>query len=276
MKMLKQCIETVERQSYTEFDIIVVNNGSTDNSREWLAGKNNIYTINQENMGGAGGFYAGVQRAYEKGYEWFWLMDDDGQPDINQLRELLEKSKSHKLKFSNALVCDMNNRDVLAFGLSFSDTFITDKEEACKDQLLPLSINPFNGTFIHRDVVQTMGNIKKEMFIWGDETEYYHRAVSRGFIPTTVTTAIHYHPRIRAELAHIFPFSHKYSLHIRQKDRMKYFIKNMGYINKTYYGKYNLIKFALKYIIYYSIRLRFVELASFVKHYFEGIYDRYE
>jgi len=86
MKMLKQCIETVERQSYTEFDIIVVNNGSTDNSREWLAGKNNIYTINQENMGGAGGFYAGVQRAYEKGYEWFWLMDDDGQPDINQLR----------------------------------------------------------------------------------------------------------------------------------------------------------------------------------------------
>lgn len=31
----------------------------------------------EENTGGAGGFSAGVERAFELGAEWFWVMDDD-------------------------------------------------------------------------------------------------------------------------------------------------------------------------------------------------------
>ncbi len=35
------------------------------------------YVPMDSNTGGAGGFAAGVTRAYEEGAEWFWLMDDD-------------------------------------------------------------------------------------------------------------------------------------------------------------------------------------------------------
>ena len=35
------------------------------------------YVPMEENTGGAGGFSAGVGRAFELGAEWFWVMDDD-------------------------------------------------------------------------------------------------------------------------------------------------------------------------------------------------------
>lgn len=36
-----------------------------------------VYAPQTDNLGGAGGFSAGVRRAFELGAEWFWVMDDD-------------------------------------------------------------------------------------------------------------------------------------------------------------------------------------------------------
>ena len=35
------------------------------------------YHYLESNTGGSGGFNYGLSRAYDDGYEWFWLMDDD-------------------------------------------------------------------------------------------------------------------------------------------------------------------------------------------------------
>ena len=49
------------------------------------------YVRMNENTGGAGGFYEGVKKGYEKGYDWLWLMDDDGIPKNDCLELLLSK-----------------------------------------------------------------------------------------------------------------------------------------------------------------------------------------
>ena len=41
-----------------------------------------------ENTGGAGGFHEGVKRAYKKGYDWLWLMDDDVEVKEDTLEKL--------------------------------------------------------------------------------------------------------------------------------------------------------------------------------------------
>ena len=58
---MKICVETVRKQTYKYFNILVVNNGSTDGTKEWLVQQADIITINQENLGGAGGFYTGMK-----------------------------------------------------------------------------------------------------------------------------------------------------------------------------------------------------------------------
>jgi rhamnopyranosyl-N-acetylglucosaminyl-diphospho-decaprenol beta-1,3/1,4-galactofuranosyltransferase len=275
LEMLKKCIESLDNQSNSNFDIIVVNNGSTDDTKPWLSTKKNIYAINQENLGGAGGFYSGIDYAYKNEYDWFWLMDDDGVTGPDQLKELADKSVVNNLMFTNALVCNLNKPTELAFGLNYENESITSKDTACKHALIPLAINPFNGTFINRIVITQIGNIKKEMFIWGDENEFTLRAMKHGYVPTTITSAIHLHPKVNTQLVNIVPFFGKYKLFIRPMDKMKYFIRNMGFINENYYGTRISIKFALKYITYYLLRFNFRQLYFFVKYYSEGAKNRY-
>ena len=56
--------------------IIVVDNCSTDGTKEYLQKKgyleqdNFIYHCTEENIGGAGGFYTGIQRAYNEKADW--------------------------------------------------------------------------------------------------------------------------------------------------------------------------------------------------------------
>lgn len=87
---LKICVEAVRKQTYRGFNILVVNNGSTDGTKEWLARQTDIITINQENLGGAGGFYTGMKYMYDNGYEWLIMMDDDGIPDKDEIKNLIQ------------------------------------------------------------------------------------------------------------------------------------------------------------------------------------------
>ena len=62
---LKQCLNALRNQSCQQFDIIVVNNGSTDGTKEFLDSQKDIIVIHQQNLGGAGGFYAGMKYMME-------------------------------------------------------------------------------------------------------------------------------------------------------------------------------------------------------------------
>ena len=76
-ELLKEVIDALRQQTYQDFQIIVVNNGSTDGTSNWLSLQEDIITITQRNVGGAGGFYTGMKFVAENGYEFCWIMDDD-------------------------------------------------------------------------------------------------------------------------------------------------------------------------------------------------------
>ena len=54
-----------------------------------------VYAPQTENTGGAGGFSAGVQIAYEMGADWFWLMDDDVVVIPDSLKRLVKWMPDH-------------------------------------------------------------------------------------------------------------------------------------------------------------------------------------
>ena len=61
--------------------------------------------------------------------------------------------------------------------------------------------HPFNGTLLHRKIVEKVDLPKPGLFIWGDETEYRFRIISKNKIPyCTVSDSIHYHPPINEYL----------------------------------------------------------------------------
>ena len=99
--LLKESIEALCRQTRPS-DIMVVDNASTDGTeemvREIMASMSEhsehgkiIYHNMGENLGGAGGFSFGVKQAYNDGYKYIWLMDDDCIVKKDSLEELLKE-----------------------------------------------------------------------------------------------------------------------------------------------------------------------------------------
>ena len=60
IELLKRTVRCLQ-QNKPVSSIVVVNNGSTDATAEWLKTQSGLTVINQVNVGGSGGFYTGMQ-----------------------------------------------------------------------------------------------------------------------------------------------------------------------------------------------------------------------
>ena len=88
LELLKRSMDCL-RQNKPLSAIIVVNNGSTDGTKEWLDKQDDLTVIHQSNVGGSGGFYTGIEAAYAQNADWIWCMDDDVFPRADCLENLL-------------------------------------------------------------------------------------------------------------------------------------------------------------------------------------------
>ncbi len=91
-----KCIDSLLTQSL-EPHIIVVENGSTDGSLEFLQ-KNYPQielVVNQKNLGFAGGVNSGIQRALDSGAEYIALLNNDAVADKDWLKHLAAVLDEH-------------------------------------------------------------------------------------------------------------------------------------------------------------------------------------
>lgn len=277
---LKVCVAALKSQSYESLNILVVNNGSTDGTKEWLTQQSNVIVINQENLGGAGGFYTGMKYMYDNGYEWLIMMDDDGIPDKDEIKNLIQSydkvvSATGKEVILNALVADKDNRDYTAFLWARGSKRTNKILELQKERFFD-DIHPFNGTLVKRSVIDKIGMIKKEMFIWGDEKEYMARAVHNGIGLYTIPAAIHYHPKEKGKKGNIIPFVSKYQILVKPQRMSHYYYRNEGFIYNTYpEKKKHMMAFCVVHMVYNITHFRFVELAKFIKYFRKGMHNEY-
>ena len=270
LSLLQRCIESVRSQTYKEFDIWVVDNASSDGTFEWLNRQEDLHVVSVEiNEGAANGFNIGLKSAYDDGADWFWIMDDDGVADVEQLNELVQKTNQLGYLFTNALVCDIDNPDMLAFGLAGCHKVA----EIQRIGYVNEKINPFNGTFINRVVIEQIGYIEQKMYLYGCEIEYTYRAIKKGLRVATITSALHYHHRPIGCLKNIIPFFSRFRIVLLTSDKTLSYYMNMGYIHRKYRcilsKREKLMPFA--YVFYFVRTFKFKECVKFVKCYYTGI-----
>lgn len=165
--------------------IIVVDNASTDGTDQILArycadDRVVVHRL-RRNMGGAGGFSAGMARGYELGADFVWIMDDDCYPNPDALEELetglvkaeqaMAASLSYSslsyacslVKFVDGEICEMNNPGT---------TWDWGRLMALGQESALVTSCSFVSVLFPRRVITRFGLPLKEYFIWFDDQEY--------------------------------------------------------------------------------------------------------
>lgn len=191
LQLLKDCIESLRQQTRKLDVIMVINNSSTDGTGEWLNDQNDLQIIHQDNGGGAAGFYRGMKEAYEKGFDWIWVMDDDVEPGPTCLVEMLSSNEAHNNEYDvlqpSRRYTDENLNWQYGGKFNFSNPFkdeaihhISDAEFG-ERRILRFVSFPFEGPMFSRRVIEKVGFADKRFFICYDDTDYAIRVDRAGF-----------------------------------------------------------------------------------------------
>lgn len=199
--LLTGCLDGLAAQTRAPDRIIVVDNASTDHTRDVLEGRSDlpIEAVHlTDNTGGAGGFHTGVKLAHEQGHDRIWLMDDDvvaapdclaqllahGGPAAMVVREgpdgrLIEKAAT-RFDLANPLAIKPKTASV--------DTDYPSRE--AMPETVPLENVAFEGFMVHRDVVTAVGLPDPSYFIFYDDCDWAIRIRNAGYRILAVRDAV--------------------------------------------------------------------------------------
>lgn len=177
LSLLKEVIKALRSQTYKNYQIIVVNNGSTDGTCQWLSEQSDIIVITQANLGGAGGFYAGMKFVAEHiEYEYCWVMDDDVICQSTALDELM---KAYQVRDDIGFVCSRvvgfdgcpMNTPVASTKLS-ANGYMDLYDYVAEWGMVRVDSATFVSVLFGVDRIRELGLPYREYFIWGDDSEY--------------------------------------------------------------------------------------------------------
>ncbi len=233
--LLIECIEALRAQTRKLDGILVINNGSTDKTEAWLRTQKDIFYITQGNIGSGGGFNTGISWAFKAGYSWIWCMDDDGYPKSDALEKLLQ-NQPNNVSLLNCAVINKNDKSSFVWKTKNYKTI-----QEVNTKMIAGVGHPFNGTLIHRNIVEKVGVPKACLFLWGDETEYYYRIVKKHSIPVyTITESIHYHPPKTFSNTQDWDFNNSWKVYFYVRNRLhilkaKHQIKPLAFIHYGFF-----------------------------------------
>lgn len=198
--LLKHCLEALRQQSSPPAVIIVVDNASTDETREVVGRQLQdspiplIYERLSENLGGAGGFHRGLQMARARNFSWFWMMDDDALPHRDALSALLERASvaTGTLPSIYGSIATPDGQHLCWPLVDLRGVAFNRVEEV--PDTVPVAALPFLGILIPRAVVDRIGLPDKDYFLAGDDTEYCFRARAQGISVIAVSSSRISHP----------------------------------------------------------------------------------
>ncbi|OCX77063.1 hypothetical protein A6M27_18465 [Acidithiobacillus thiooxidans] len=283
-ELLVQCIEALLLQKKNLDKILIVDNCSSDGTESYLSEKgildNQIvsYVNTYKNMGGAGGFSYGISFALKENYTWLWLMDDDAIPDHACFAKLCN-FREHDTVLCPLCVDDKNNNK-LAFAAPIPTNpgqttwFIDEIKDTAHGDLLQGWGAFFNGTLIHNSIIRKIGNIKSEMFIWGDEEEYRLRVKSYDYKITTIMSAILRHPKERCDWIAIS--KRRKVIKFTAGWKIYSYYRNRGYISRRYSSYNGIFTFLMYTYYFFFIEKSISKYKFFIVAWCDGYFNLYK
>lgn len=181
-KYLKQCLESVKNQSYINFEVIMVNDGSTDNSRricEEYTKDTRFILINQKNQG--------ISKARNQGMNYItgnyvMFVDSDDWLDLNCFEvciKEIEKSKSEVVIFpyiKEYLFKRITKKLFETTKENYKEDILDRLFGNCKNPLDLENLNPVWGKLYKKEIISKISFIDMKE-IWSEDLYFNIKAI---------------------------------------------------------------------------------------------------
>lgn len=172
-EVVSKAIDCVQKQKYAVKNIVIVDNGSTDNTLQVLSERRNsdgrITILSRRDNGGyAAGLDAGMRWALKStNSDYFWMMDDDSYPAPETLDLLLDAIGDYGF--------DMLGLTGFRMKLGSKKTIEMDERIQAADYIL------IDSALITREVVKKVGFPNPDFFMMCEDYEYCLRIRKAGY-----------------------------------------------------------------------------------------------
>ena len=208
-RLLENCLKAVFNQTYKNFDVYFVDNGSTDNSVEYVAKKFPKIKIIElkENTGFAKGNNVGIIKAFkDKKVEYIVCLNNDTKVDRDWLSESVEKADRNEIVgmvASKALFSDgkiqsaglyIATNDVKSSG-GISRCFNQESEKFNKEEEI---FAPSGCSALYkRKMLEEIGLFDENFFAYSEDSDLGFRAQLQGWkcLYNPKSQLTHYHSK---------------------------------------------------------------------------------
>lgn len=239
---LSVCLESLNRLEYSNREIIIVDNCSSDDS--FLTAERmfprHIFTRNTKNEGFAKGMNIGIRLALARGAEWCWLVNYDTETDPAALTQLIAAAQKHPEAglLSPALY---EKESLLPWFAKGEIDFFRMRAIHSQPSREESSSESYRSEFltgcallIKKELIEAIGFLDERFFLYYEDADYSLRATQAGFTCLVVPRASVWHSeesRLRSGKTYFLVYS-----------GLLFFEKYASFLSRPYFFAYVTIR----------------------------------
>lgn len=202
-----ECLESLKHITYPNYEILLVDNGSTDGSVEYFRERYPDIEIieNEKNMGYAEGNNVGIRRVMKNGADYMLLLNNDTVVDPEFLGELVNVAENNlRIGFAGPKVYYYNydqKKDIINFAGGKLDMWkgrtyhigLNEVDSGQYDEIKEVDYVEGSCLLLRKEVIKEIGLLDPVYFAYWEENDLCMRGNKAGYISIFVPKAKIWH-----------------------------------------------------------------------------------